>query len=141
MTVNKGCYILIVELQKENKIESKSKSWNLKKGFYAYVGSAMNSLSGRLSHHLSEKKKLHWHIDYLLNNEDSKVVFSFILPSQTKREEQLSSFVSNYGEGIKGFGSSDCKTKSNLYRVEKGKLSSLFTYLINLEVSHDCFFK
>lgn len=141
MTNDMGSYILLVELKEESNIESKSKKWNLEKGLYLYVGSAMNSLSGRLKHHLSKKDKPHWHIDYLLNTDQSDILFAFLIPGKVKIEENLSKFVSKYGKSVKGFGASDCKIESNLYSVKRTDLTSLFDYLINLEVNYDCFFK
>ena len=36
------------------------------KGFYAYCGSAMVGLAARINRHLRRKKKVRWHVDYLL---------------------------------------------------------------------------
>ena len=36
--------------------------------FYAYTGSAKKNTNNRIKWHLSKKKSLHWHIDYLFNN-------------------------------------------------------------------------
>ncbi len=141
MTNDKGSYILVIELKRGEDIKSKSKKWNLEKGLYLYVGSAMNSLTGRIKHHLSKKDKPHWHIDYLLNVTHSDILFAFLIPSNIKNEENLSKLVSNYGKGVNEFGASDCSVKSNLYSVERNDLASLFNYLIKLEVNHDCFFK
>jgi len=38
-------------------------------GYYAYIGSALSGLKGRINHHLKTGKKLHWHIDYLLRKQ------------------------------------------------------------------------
>ena len=37
------------------------------------VQNAMNSLESRVKRHLSDNKKKHWHIDYLLLNKNSKI--------------------------------------------------------------------
>lgn len=53
----KGCYCLIIKLEKNEKIKiGKLGSINFKKGHYVYVGSAMNSLESRLKRHLSDEK-------------------------------------------------------------------------------------
>ncbi len=36
------------------------------RGYYLYVGSAMNGLDARLRRHLAREKRLFWHIDYVL---------------------------------------------------------------------------
>ena len=66
----KECYCLIINLEKNRKIKIGKKLGKIdfEKGFYVYVGSALNSLESRLNRHLSDEKKLHWHIDYLLKN-------------------------------------------------------------------------
>ena len=79
----KGCYCLIIKVSKNMNLKVGSRlEADFKKGYYVYIGSAMNSLESRVKRHLSEDKKLHWHIDYLLKeaeiveiiyNEDKKV--------------------------------------------------------------------
>ncbi|HSF57479.1 MAG TPA: DUF123 domain-containing protein [Candidatus Binatia bacterium] len=39
-------------------------------GTYVYTGSAMKGLAARVKRHCSRKKKIHWHIDYLLTLSD-----------------------------------------------------------------------
>ena len=65
-------------------------------GSYVYTGSAKKNLDKRIERHLSKKKKLHWHIDYLLNN-DAVQIIECILNKKT-----------NGTIIIRGFGSSDC---------------------------------
>ena len=59
--------------------------------FYAYVGSAMNGLEARLSHHLRTEKKPHWHIDYLLR--EAEIVDITLCPGEA--------FASCHSEGEK----------------------------------------
>jgi Uri superfamily endonuclease len=57
-TILKGTYCLIIQLRDDTIIEvGKKGSINFKKGYYVYVGSALNSLETRLKRHLSSKKK------------------------------------------------------------------------------------
>ena len=88
---------------------------NFKKGNYVYVGSAMNSLNARINRHLSEEKKLHWHIDYLLKNQNSEIADIIYNISTKKIECELSREISSKCEGIAGFGCSDCNCESHLY--------------------------
>ena len=43
-------------------------------GSYVYTGSAKTNLDKRIERHLSKKKNLHWHIDYLLNNDAVQII-------------------------------------------------------------------
>lgn len=111
----KGSYCLIINLNKEKtiKIGKKLGRLNFKQGYYVYVGSAMNSLFGRIERHLSDEKRLHWHIDYLLkNSEITDVIYN---ESTRKIECNLSKYLSTKSKGIKDFGCSDCNCESHLY--------------------------
>ncbi|WP_456372987.1 GIY-YIG nuclease family protein [Thiolapillus sp.] len=80
-------------------------SCNFPPGEYAYTGSARRNLQARIARHLSRKKKLHWHIDYLLIHPDVEVIgvdTSSIPECQWNQQLQ--------GEiPIPGFGASDCQ--------------------------------
>ena len=43
-------------------------------GSYVYTGSAKKNIDKRIERHFAKKKKLHWHIDYLLNNDAVKII-------------------------------------------------------------------
>ena len=110
----KGCYCLIIDLENSSKIKiGKLGKIDFKKGNYVYVGSAMNYLESRIKRHLSSKKKLHWHIDYLLKKaEISDVIYN---ESTRKIECELSRYISSNAIGIENFGCSDCNCESHLY--------------------------
>lgn len=117
----KGSYCLIIKLENENTIAIGKRLGKIqfKKGFYVYVGSAMNSLSSRIKRHLSDEKKLHWHIDYLLKYaEITDVIYS---ESTRKIECELAQSISEKTEGISDFGCSDCDCESHLYYFENRK--------------------
>lgn len=117
----KGSYCLIVELDNEKtiKIGKKLGDTYFKKGFYVYVGSAMSSLTSRITRHLSDEKKLHWHIDYLLKNAD---ITDVIYAESTKKIEcELSQYLSRKTTGVKDFGCSDCTCESHLYYFKNRK--------------------
>lgn len=110
----KGCYCLIINLDDSSKIKiGKLGRIEFEKGYYVYVGSAMNYLESRLKRHLSSKKKLHWHIDYLLKK--AKISDIIYNESERKIECDLSQYISSRTCGIEGFGCSDCDCKSHLY--------------------------
>ena len=39
-----------------------------------YTGSAKKNIDKRIERHLSKKKNLHWHIDYLLNSDAVQII-------------------------------------------------------------------
>ena len=110
----KGCYCLIIEADKTSNIKIGKKLGKIpfEKGYYVYVGSAMNSLESRLKRHLSDTKKLHWHIDYLLKKAE---ITDIIYNKDKKVECELSQQLSLKTTGIKNFGCSDCECESHLY--------------------------
>lgn len=116
---NKGSYIILGELKKDIHLKiGKLGNIFFKKGFYLYVGSAMNSLISRIKRHLRKNKKLRWHIDYIIPY--FKNVKVLIINSKEKIECIISSEIEKICDGyIKGFGSSDCKCKSHLYFFRK----------------------
>ena len=93
LNMMKGCYCLVISLNDEKtiKIGKKLGKITFKKGHYVYVGSAMNSLKARITRHLSDEKKLHWHIDYLLKSaEITDVIYN---ESDRKIECELSQYL------------------------------------------------
>jgi Uri superfamily endonuclease len=69
-----GCYSLIIELQRKKTIRvGKLGEAVFPAGTYVYTGSAMKGLGTRLRRHCSRKKKIHWHIDYLLTLPEARV--------------------------------------------------------------------
>ena len=112
----KGSYFLVIRLGEEKVIRTKGRAFELKPGYYVYVGSAMNSLEKRVARHFRREKKLHWHIDYLLK--EAELLRAYLIPSDAKLEEKLSLEVSRFGEAVPGFGAGDVKVNTNLYRFE-----------------------
>ena len=110
----KGCYCLVIRMDETSEIKiGKLGKIEFEKGFYVYVGSAMNSLKSRIQRHLSDDKKLHWHIDYLLKkSEITDVIYN---ESPRKIECELSGYISLKTRSVKGFGCSDCQCESHLY--------------------------
>jgi Uri superfamily endonuclease len=110
----KGSYILVAELKESKKIlVGKLELINFKEGYYAYVGSGMKNLEKRIERHLSAKKQMHWHIDYLLKKARIKAIW--ILESEERNECKIARKLSKKLSSIKGFGSSGCKCISHLF--------------------------
>lgn len=83
------------------------------KASYAYVGSAMNGLRTRLARHLRVEKKLHWHIDYLLQQAEVEEII--LCQGEERVECSIAQALAGKFQSIPGFGSSDCKCPSHLY--------------------------
>ena len=110
----KGSYILLVELAiKKDVFVGKLGYVSFPKASYAYVGSAMNGLRARLARHLRRKKKLHWHIDYLLK--EAEVEEIILCQGEERVECSLAQALAGKFQSVPGFGSSDCKCRSHLY--------------------------
>ena len=92
-------------------------------GFYVYTGSAKKNIDKRIERHLSQKKNLHWHIDYLLNNDAVQII-------STRKSQIAECSLNKKTKGtiiINGFGSSDCNLccKSHLKYKENQALAEL----------------
>jgi Uri superfamily endonuclease len=118
--LRKGTYCLLINLKTNQLIQIGRKGKiNFNKGCYVYVGSAMNSLEGRIRRHLRKDKKMHWHVDYLLDNPNSHIVQVFFSDDGVKHECDLATCIAEEGTGIQGFGCSDCKCHSHLIYFSK----------------------
>ncbi len=117
----KGAYCLIIELKKDSSIKIGALgNIKFKKGLYCYVGSALNNLEKRVQRHLSKKKKLHWHIDYILLNKNTSIKKVFYKQANKREECKIAKFVlKNSISSITKFGCSDCKCKSHLFIIKK----------------------
>ena len=114
--MNTGAYILLLHLSAGREISvGKLGSYFFEKGWYTYVGSAMNSLDKRIARHLKKEKKLRWHIDYLLKVAPVEQVFRY--ESDIKIECKLSRKVAVLADDtpVKKFGASDCCCFTHLY--------------------------
>ena len=99
-------YQLIIQVKKNVIIDvGKLGRFHFPTGFYIYTGSAKRGMQNRLARHLSKKKKLRWHIDYLLAAAEVEITRVRI---STLNECQL---VADSGGAVvvSGFGSSDCR--------------------------------
>ncbi len=112
----KGSYILEIHRTGCSSIKiGKLGEFELQKGWYYYIGSALNGLRGRLSRHILGIGKLYWHIDYLTRGH--KLARIWYLISENKIEQELSKIVSlRTFPAIPRFGCGDSKdSRTHLY--------------------------
>ena len=122
-----GIYILLITLDKARNIRiGKRGGEYFPSGYYAYIGSARRGLKKRVQRHLRKKKKLHWHVDYLLEFAEVKRVYEFGLEENSGRssltECELAARVSELpGASLlhTRFGASDCRCPGHLYYFKK----------------------
>ena len=118
MSVLKGVYVLIIQVDEDTDMNVGALGrLTFKKGLYAYVGSAQNNLEQRVKRHIRKEKRRFWHIDYLLDNDATKVVEVFHKQADKTEECAIAKVIGKRGEPVDGFGSSDCSCKSHLFRI------------------------
>ena len=114
----KGVYVLIIQLNGDTALSVGALgTLAFKKGLYAYVGSAQTNMEQRIRRHLRREKRIFWHIDYLLNSGAARIVK--VLHKQADKAEEcaIANAIAERGETIGGFGCSDCKCRSHLFRI------------------------
>lgn len=112
--IMKGAYLLITELKNDVTIHiGKLGGIRFSKGFYVYVGSALNGLEQRIKRHLRENKKTHWHIDYFLKH--AKIINVFYKENTAKEECLIAKRLDKKLFSVSSFGCSDCTCKSHLF--------------------------
>jgi Uri superfamily endonuclease len=130
-----GTYVLFVSLDRDRKILiGKLGQIKFRSGTYAYCGSAMAGYRTRVGRHFSQDKKLHWHIDYLL--QEAEPICAFLIPGGKDMECLLARLLSSQegSEPVPRFGSSDCKCPSHLYHIEELSIRSLTDSLERLRI-------
>ena len=110
----KGGYILLLRLTERSEIRiGRLGTIQFDSGYYAYIGSAMAGLKQRVLRHLRKEKKLHWHIDFLL--EKALIENIIVCQSMERNECDIAGEIAKRYRVINGFGSSDCKCPGHLF--------------------------
>ena len=110
----KGSYVVLIKVEDTYNLPVGGLSMvTFNRGYYAYIGSALNNLEKRILRHLSSEKKIFWHIDYLL--EKAKVIDVLYVESIEKLECGIAGLLSQTLTSVPGFGCSDCSCKSHLF--------------------------
>ncbi len=124
----KGSYLLVFSLPTAATIQvGKLGNVSFNKGWYVYVGSAMNGVEQRVQRHLRTQKKTHWHIDYLLPFVDHIDVF--YQESNVKKECTIAQALSATLQEVPFFGCSDCSCPSHLFLGSKDTILSCVNQL------------
>jgi Uri superfamily endonuclease len=137
----KGTYVLIIRIR--HRITTAVGSLGRIKfspGSYAYVGSAQSNLEQRISRHLGRRKKLFWHIDYLLNNNSVEIAKVFVKLDAPRTEECIMADVlKSKSQHVEHFGASGCRCRGHLFRIKDFSflLSSMKLYYQNSEKTCD----
>jgi Uri superfamily endonuclease len=87
-------------------------------GHYAYVGSALGpgGLAARLRRYAAGPRRLHWHIDYLLQH--AEVTGALICSDDRRLECRWAAwFDERAAATIDGFGASDCRCRGHLFNL------------------------
>ncbi len=112
--IMRGSYLLIIKLENDNIIPiGKLGEIPFKKGFYVYVGSALNGLEQRIQRHMRKNKKIHWHIDYFLKH--ARIINVWCKENTFREECIIANELDVHLSSITGFGCSDCNCKSHLF--------------------------
>ena len=123
--VRRGTYVLLLDIPLFEGEIGLLGDVRLDAGRYCYVGSAMGGLDQRLSRHLRPEKKVKWHVDRLtLAAERIGAWESY--PDYIE-ECRLAHIAEECGmvPVIPGFGCSDCRCRTPLFRVPEGTDSEL----------------
>ncbi len=111
---NRGCYILVIEVLKDERVKIGSLGYkDIPAGYYIYVGRAKGNLQQRMAYHRRKRKKKRWHIDYLIDISNHVRTLPIRLPDTPECE--IASALCKHFTFLKGFGASDCKCESHLF--------------------------
>ena len=110
-----GTYALFIELDNPAIVAvGRLGPIEFRPGWYAYVGSALSGVAARVGRHLRRRKKLHWHVDYLLKEARlSEVTWGL---SDKRLECRIADGLRQQGlRSVPRFGASDCRCASHLF--------------------------
>ena len=112
---HKGTYIIVLHFDRTRIIAvGKLGPVQLKRGYYAYVGSAFGpgGMKSRLRHHIMPKTRFHWHLDYL----DGILKEIWVSEPGARLEHEWAWSLGETSSGrVPGFGCSDCSCDSHLF--------------------------
>lgn len=141
ITAKSGIYTLLICVTQPVRIEvGRLGHKDFALGIYTYTGSAIGrsiNLRTRVSRHLRFRKKLHWHIDYLLTSKVVVVIAVIYVETTQKKECQVAKGLEQLSEAqasVKGFGASDClyECESHLHYFSNLVFEEVLTRVVNV---------
>jgi Uri superfamily endonuclease len=142
----KGVYVLVLNNPRDqNLVVGALGLISIEKGKWVYIGSARGttstSLEKRIRRHLSPVKKIHWHIDYLLQAECTVEDAIWAETPSNMECAVIKRLLASrkFFSGPSGFGSSDCQAHciSHLLwaRTENTMISNILHCMVELELT------
>lgn len=117
LNYNSGVYLLQLKLSGRYRLKIGALGYYFfPAGYYYYCGSAQKNMKARLERHLSEDKKLYWHIDFLLCEAEIEKIYCW--EEKSDFECRLAEKISSLAESeiiVDNFGASDCSCESHLF--------------------------
>ena len=137
MRSSPGAYVLLVHLPRPVKVHyGRSGDLELGPGDYLYCGSAQAGLLPRLARHMRPDKRKHWHVDSLTCEGQVPGALTF---EGSKDTECILAEIISQVPGVhpvgRGFGSSDCRCPTHLFRVSGDVPLSLVLDIIRASFS------
>lgn len=124
-----GSYVLVLFVQSEAILEiGRLGTFVFPRGYYCYVGSARGpgGLLARLARHLRKRKRLRWHIDYLLERASIEEIWHAVSVERLEcRWAQALLALPSVESSVPGFGSSDCCCLTHLSLLPPSSLCML----------------
>ena len=119
MNANSGVYALLIRVPTRRRITVGALGHHLfPRGLYVYIGSAKVGLRSRIARHRRRTKRIHWHVDYLLENARTVAVATFDWRRGAECQLARRAAANGVAEGfVRGFGSSDCRCRTHLFRL------------------------
>ena len=116
---DRGSYIVVLRLPRDRRIAVGSLGEvRLRKGWYLYIGSAMQGLTRRIARHQRLTKRKHWHIDHL--REHAAFVAAIPIRSSADQECGIAAALRDRADWqVPGFGCSDCSCASHLFGMQQ----------------------
>lgn len=125
----RGTYVLLLRVTKpvEVKVGAAGRR-EFSRGHYCYVGSAFGktiTIENRIGRYLRlggvGGASPRWHIDYVLRSPSVELRGVYVLEDRQK-ECEMAEWILGIAVPVRGIGSSDCRCKTHLFRVNKKRV-------------------
>lgn len=111
-----GVYLLLLRLRRKTVLAYGGREREFAAGWYAYAGSAMGGLAGRLARHLRTTEPKHWHVDALLAA-GTVADIQAVVTTDPEAECRTAAAAARWpgAAAVPGFGCSDCRCPTHLF--------------------------